>query len=783
MNKETPKYAVSISAPSQGTIVGDDNTVNQTFNQNNHYQYGGLTWNTRLLPISEWRLESFQLGDTEAANFRYVITPVQDVFVQVMQTLEQMNDTTTQVKNCGILVTGESNAGKTRLAVEALKQALPDWLLMHWLPGYTNDDIPPAEPLKGKSIVLFLDDLQEHVLVPVRDFQDQASGATSPRFWDQKGQITATSQRSATLRTLIDTLRRSVSRLVIVATCRSEDLNQVYIPLGWLCDMLIEISLPAFSGDPQDPLASQTIAEIQKQGTIHIEDWDGTLGSLILGLSRKRRQYLALPPHAKTVLRTMKLLLLAGTPMYTEQRIRSACARVFAAEQLLEDEQIWQETIDLLTQIQFVKEEAGETSEMTYTLRKDSYFERVISDYPASHRPQQMTRNLIQLQSVFEELEDAQALLNLSFSLIYLEQLKEALATIDLALSLDPNNAVAWHNKGTCLARLGRNEEALASFEHVLALDPSGAYTWSNRGACLAKLNRVPEALDSFKQALELDPGSALIWHDKGLCLLGLENYQEALEAFERSLRFDPHDASAWRGKAKCLLKLERFEQTLKACDHALSLDPGSVEAWNNKGISHVNLNQYGEAYAAVECALMFDANNIQAWHNKGACLWQLGRYQEALEALEQAIKLHTGYAYTWYVKGECLFKLENYEDALASFEQAIKLNPDDVQLWGRTGACLSMLGRLDEALMALDKALTLDPNDANAREGKKACLNGLGRNEEALAIIIPTQALAQVQPIGSLPQSLSTNHFNSQHRKKNARKNTGQGSKRRRKR
>src|SRR5882762_6327352 len=238
---------------------------------------------------------------------------------------------------------------------------------MRWMPGYINNDIPPAESLRGKSLVLFLDDLQEYVLTPVRDFQAHISGTTFPLFRVQD----LVSQRSATLQTLFDTLLHSVSCLIIVAACRNEDLNQAQISLGWLCDMLIKISFPTFNSNLQDPLTGQFIAEFQKQGTIHIEEWDGTLGSLILGLSKKHQQYLELPSHAKTTLRAMKLLWLAGTSLYTEQRIRATCARVFTAESLLEDEQLWQETIDLLTHIQFVEEKINKMGEVEYTLRKD----------------------------------------------------------------------------------------------------------------------------------------------------------------------------------------------------------------------------------------------------------------------------------------------------------------------------------------------------------------------------------------------------------------------------
>ena len=48
------------------------------------------------------------------------------------------------------------------------------------------------------------------------------------------------------------------------------------------------------------------------------------------------------------------------------------------------------------------------------------------------------------------------------------------MAAYDRDLTLDPNHALAWFNKGNALYKLGRNKEALVAYDHVLALDPNG---------------------------------------------------------------------------------------------------------------------------------------------------------------------------------------------------------------------------------------------------------------------------------------------------------------------
>src|SRR5258708_31985594 len=108
---------------------------------------------------------------------------------------------------------GESNAGKTRLAYETIKAALPDWNVLRWRPDYIVDGTLVSEASSQENVVIFIDDLQDYI---------------SPLFTHD--------HRSIALRTLIETLLQDVQRMVIVATCRLEDKAHVQAEMDWLLD-------------------------------------------------------------------------------------------------------------------------------------------------------------------------------------------------------------------------------------------------------------------------------------------------------------------------------------------------------------------------------------------------------------------------------------------------------------------------------------------------------------------------------------------------------------------
>ena len=78
------------------------------------------------------------------------------------------------------------------------------------------------------------------------------------------------------------------------------------------------------------------------------------------------------------------------------------------------------------------------------------------------------------------------------------------LTVYDRAIRLNPNNAVAYYNKGYVLNELKRYEEAIVAYNQVIQLNPSFAYTYYNKGCALQHMNRNSEAQANFEKARQL---------------------------------------------------------------------------------------------------------------------------------------------------------------------------------------------------------------------------------------------------------------------------------------
>lgn len=524
--------------------------------------------------------------------------------------------------------------------METLKQALPDWPLLRCKRGFRWREVC----LSDRPLVLFIDDLQEYL-------PHQSIGVSNHA-------PVVDSEYTTELEAFLEMRIQTARRVVIVATCRSEaELHtKASRSLDWLLTQLTEIRIPSFDKNTNASEAKQIIDEFQKKGSIYTDDWDGTLGSLVLGLSRKKGQYLALKQGhdlAATILKAMKLLNEARTRVHSERRLRAICSGVFGERELQQDERVWREAVEQLKLRQFVEKDLDEDGSQVLVIRQDTYFEKVVIDYSTSEVKQDFGK----LKTVLLELNDVQALIDLGLELCLLKRDKEAITIIDHVLGLKPNRANLWYLRGMVLWRLQQSEEAIEALDQALNLLADKADSqhineraWFIKGLALYSLQRYQEALIAFDQALVLldptDSRAADAWFHKGRAFFVLDRYEEALEAFDQALTIDPkndHAADVYYPKGLALFYMNRYEEALAAFDQKLAIDPTeglATDAYYYKGKSLVHMHRYEEALTAFDSALNLAPQMADVLYEKARLLNMLDRYEEAIAACDQALAL-----------------------------------------------------------------------------------------------------------------------------------------------
>jgi tetratricopeptide (TPR) repeat protein len=109
----------------------------------------------------------------------------------------------------------------------------------------------------------------------------------------------------------------------------------------------------------------------------------------------------------------------------------------------------------------------------------------------------------------------------------------QAMADYDLALTLNPGNALTLLYRGNLLTRWGGPAPRWKTISGCSVWRPGYDEAWFRFGGALWLMERYDEALASYAKALELNPGRFSAAFNAGTILLKLERYDQAFAAFE----------------------------------------------------------------------------------------------------------------------------------------------------------------------------------------------------------------------------------------------------------
>lgn len=254
------------------------------------------------------------------------------------------------------------------------------------------------------------------------------------------------------------------------------------------------------------------------------------------------------------------------------------------------------------------------------------------------------------------------------------------------------NKADYWYKRGLDASGKGDYKDAIASYDKAIKINPDNAAYWDGKAALLASLstklknpaylndsvNAYNKAIELYNESLNKNPTDFNLYYYKGLAL---SSKAFVLQSKIFNITQNKENATA------CL------EEAIRSYNHAVEINPKYLTAWKNIGIDLYFLGRYNESLEAYDKAIEIDQNYGLAWYNKGLALHKLGKYNESIQAYDKALRIFPENAAIWFSKGNSLLSQGDYNGAIDCFEQAIRLNQSYAQAWYKKGIAYQELG------------------------------------------------------------------------------------------
>ena len=231
-------------------------------------------------------------------------------------------------------------------------------------------------------------------------------------------------------------------------------------------------------------------------------------------------------------------------------------------------------------------------------------------------------------------------------------------------------------NGGIAKGKLGKHEEAIADLNRAIELNPDDSQTWLIRGGAKGNLGRHEEAIADLDRAIELNSDDPSAWRSRGISNGRLGRYEEAIADLDRAIELNPNDSDARIDRGSANSNLGRYEEAIADLDRATELNSDDPDAWNVKALTMSIRSDFDKATADIDKAMELSPEKVAYVANKGIILARKNEFDAAKNCIEQAESMNSDSEFVYYAKA-CYFALQNNDrQAIENLRKAIEIDP-----------------------------------------------------------------------------------------------------------
>ncbi|MGO8858624.1 MAG: tetratricopeptide repeat protein [Steroidobacteraceae bacterium] len=311
---------------------------------------------------------------------------------------------------------------------------------------------------------------------------------------------------------------------------------------------------------------------------------------------------------------------------------------------------------------------------------------------------------------------------------------EQALALMEQAATIAPDEPRHHVGVGQALQALGRFADAAAAYRRALRAEPCSADAYFALGVALQSQGEYLEAIDAYEHAVRFQADYFAALNNLGNCQQRCGRIAEAVTAYTRALALKPSEAGTMANLGTALQGVGRLDEAVGLLRAAVELEPQATPHAVNLGIALCRRRDFAAAETVLRAALVRDPASADAAFNLGSALHGQGRSREAADLYQHAAALRPGYADALINLGNMHKENGDFAAAALAYEAAIRAKPDSVVAMNNAGCLLRTLGRFEDAEDMLRRAAYLEPNHPALHDNLGSVLKDVGELDSAIA-------------------------------------------------
>lgn len=287
----------------------------------------------------------------------------------------------------------------------------------------------------------------------------------------------------------------------------------------------------------------------------------------------------------------------------------------------------------------------------------------------------------------------------------------EALAAATAAVEADPANARAHHLLALAQRAGGDTAAALATIDHAITLAPDDSTLHFQRAGFLIGNRQIDEAGQALARTLELDPNSFNAYVAQAELAIGRGDLEEAERVARIAARIAPDHPALAAVDGMIALRRGDKERALSILSNAHARDQDDPQLLNALGFAYLANGHLAFAEQAFRKLVERGAGGPALRQLLANMMYRQGRPQEAMAELEPLLQGEGEIApAVLRAAGELELASQRTEQALHWLRRALAAIPGDPMTLDLIMAAWRRQGATEEARNTLEAALATSP-------------------------------------------------------------------------
>ena len=221
----------------------------------------------------------------------------------------------------------------------------------------------------------------------------------------------------------------------------------------------------------------------------------------------------------------------------------------------------------------------------------------------------------------------------------YLRYWQDTISLCDYMLSLTPDSATLYNERGIAFNNKGQLDFAITDYNKTIEIKPEFAAAYNNRGAAYYDKGNFELAIEDYNKAIEMKPEFIEVYNNRGSVYYAKGQLEQAISDFNKAIEMNPRYTEAYNNRGTAYSDKGQLDNAISDYNRSIEINPKYAKAYNNRGNIYAEKGEFKLAICDYNKAIEINPTLFEAFINKAGACENAGLKKEAVDAYKTFIQ------------------------------------------------------------------------------------------------------------------------------------------------